>query len=91
MDQPGIRLGAIRATDNETQVGGLFVPTTAEGFLADKVAQYATGSPSDDLEARIDKLERIAIGTVETLWSDERALPPPGVAMWWECWCWRAT
>jgi hypothetical protein len=85
----GIRLGAIRATDNETQVGGLFVPTTAESFLADKVAQYATGSPSDDLEARIDKLERIAIGTVETLWSDKRALPPPGVAMWWECWCWR--
>jgi hypothetical protein len=85
----GIRLGAIRVTEDGAQMGGLFVPATAEAFLADKVAEYASGSPSEELETRVDKLERIGIGTVETLWNDKRELPVAGVAIWWECWCWR--
>ncbi|MFM9850376.1 MAG: S8 family peptidase [Hyphomicrobiaceae bacterium] len=85
----GIRLGAIRVTEDGAQVGGLFVPSTAETFLAGKVGEYATGSPSEDLEGRIDKVERIGIATVATLWNDKRELPAAGVAIWWECWCWR--
>lgn len=84
--QKGIRLSAIRATDAETQIGGLFVPASAEQFLADKLETYKSGTPSAELQARIEKIERIAPATVATLWSDTRPLPDDGVAIWWECW-----
>src|ERR1700756_176104 len=36
-----IRFGALRPNESGSEVGSLFVPSTAERFLAEKVAEYA--------------------------------------------------
>lgn len=87
-----IRLGAAREMDG-VQSGTLFVPESAEAFLAEKVRQYAfenTPSQKPSHFARFDPLEAIRAATVESLWTDQRPIPTdPTAAIWWECWCWR--
>lgn len=89
----GIRLGAVRPTEDGAELGTLFVPESAEPFLARKVEEYARESTPKQTPKHEDKfapLESIRAGTVESLWTDQRALPrDPSEPIWWECWCWQ--
>ncbi|MEO1206835.1 MAG: S8 family peptidase [Pseudomonadota bacterium] len=82
----GIGVGAVRQTDRDTTVGAVFVPTTAESFLSDKINEYGAGSPSLGLISQLDPIQSLGIGRIETLWSDTRPLPSPNEKIWWECW-----
>ena len=85
----GIRVAAVRIDDTGAQVGGLFVPLKAETFLTETLSSYAGGGGSNSAAKRIERIERIAPGTIETLWVDRRPLPDVGQRIWWECWCWK--
>jgi hypothetical protein len=87
--QKGIRIAAVRTDDTGTQVGGLFVPQDAEQFLQDKLAEYTAGRGTDAAKKRFEKIDRVAPGTLATLWVDRRPLPEPSQSIWWECWCWK--
>lgn len=88
-EQKGLRIGAVHLDDTGAQVGGLFVSTQAEQFLADTIAQYTAGTGGKSAAVRLEKIERIEPATVQTLWVDNRPLPEAGQRIWWECWCWR--
>ena len=87
-----IRLGALRVRMG-AEVGTLFVPETAESFLAGKVGEYAQQSTQGQKPRHEDKfapVETIRAATVESLWTDQRPLPLDHTErMWWECWCWK--
>ena len=87
--QKGIRLAAVRTEEDHSQVGGLFVPLSAEGFLQNALSDYTAGEGAKSFKARIDKIDRIAPATAATLWFDRRPLPDAGHPIWWECWCWK--
>ena len=87
--QKGIRIAAVRTDDTGTQVGGLFVPQDAEQFLQDTLAEYTAGGGTDAAKKRFERIDRVAPGTLATLWVDRRPLPEPGQSIWWECWCWK--
>jgi len=88
-----IRLGAQRLNETGTEVGTLFVPATAESFLALKVEEYAhqnTLKQKPKHESRFAPVETIRAATVESLWTDLRPFPTDHFSrIWWECWCWR--
>ncbi len=75
------------------EVGALFVPATAEIFLARKVGEYAhqnTPKQEPKHEAKFAPVETVRAGTVESLWTDQRPIPAELAEwIWWECWCWR--
>jgi hypothetical protein len=86
-----IRLGALRVNEEGSQLGALFVPASAEHFLAAKVTEYtrestAKGKPRH--EDRFAPLEAIRAGTVDSLWTDNRPMTSDiAERFWWECWC----
>lgn len=87
----GLRLGAVRRNEHQAEVGAWFVPESAEGFLDERLQEYATGTTAKGeakQEKRFAPLETVTPGTLETLWNDKRALPEPDQSIWWECWCW---
>jgi len=88
-----IRFGAVRVTDTGAEVGTLFVPVTAENFLATKVQEYAresTAKQKPKHEDRFAPVETVRAATVESLWTDQRPFPSDRAErIWWECWCWR--
>jgi hypothetical protein len=88
-----IRLGAVRVNEKGAEIGALFVPTSAEGFLRTKVEEYAhqsTPKQKPKNEDRFAPVETIRAGTIESLWTDQRPFPTDQVGpIWWECWCWR--
>jgi hypothetical protein len=87
-----IRLGALRVSEAGAEVGTLFVPAAAEGFLATKVGEYARQNTPKQEPRNQDKfapVETIRAATVESLWTDQRPFPvDPAERIWWECWCW---
>jgi hypothetical protein len=91
--QKGIRLGAIRKEDDQTQRAALYVPLTASDFLAEKVSAY--GRPVSEgknpaLWEKFDGVETLGPGTLETLWTDSRIIPGEAdEPIWWELWTWR--
>ena len=91
--QKGIRLGAIREEQDQTQRAALFVPTAAANFFAEKVASYGTEVPEGNapsLWSRFDGIEELRAGSLETLWTDARGIPGTGdKPLWWEVWLWR--
>jgi hypothetical protein len=86
-----IRLGAVRVNETGSPQGALFVPSSAESYLATKVAEYANESTAKEKprhEDRFAPLELISAATIDTLWTDRRPLPAnPDERFWWECWC----
>ena len=76
----GIRVTAVRIDDTGAQIGGFFVSLKAETFLTETLSSYAGGGGSDSAAKRIERIERIAPGTIETLWVDRRPLPEVGHA-----------
>ncbi|MEA2600808.1 MAG: hypothetical protein QOF89_1800 [Acidobacteriota bacterium] len=88
-----IRLGALRVNEQGAEVGTLFVPAAAEGFLTLKVGEYArenTPKQKPKHEKRFAPVETIRAATVESLWTDLRPFPVNHAErIWWECWCWR--
>jgi Subtilase family len=48
----------------------------------------ATGGTTKTASTRrLDRIHRIAPGTVESLWMDLRKPPGSSQRIWWECWC----
>lgn len=87
----GIRLGAVRNTAGEAQVGALFVPPTAHAFLTRKVREYAEESTPHGEPKHQDKfghVDQIRPGSLQSMWTDMRPLPAEDESIWWECWCW---
>lgn len=91
----GIRLGAVRLSSNQAaEVGALYVPSTAEEFLAQKVREYAHEDtagriPKPKNQDKMEPIEAIRAGGLESLWTDQRPFPAdPDEQIWWECWCW---
>lgn len=87
----GVRIGAVRRDADGAHTGTLFVTETGEQVLAETLAQYGEGTAKPASAVRIDRIERIAPGTVASLWMDLRPLPEAGQRIWWECWCWPET
>jgi subtilase family protein len=87
----GVRIGAVHRDLSGAQVGTLFVTTEGEKVLSDTIADYGAGSAKPASTKRIDQIERIAPGTIGSLWTDLRPLPEAGQRIWWECWCWPET
>jgi hypothetical protein len=84
----GTRIGAVHRDQTGAQIGTLFVTEGSETLLADTISNYAAGTAQPASTKRIDQIERIAPGTVASLWMDLRPLPQPDQRVWWECWCW---
>jgi hypothetical protein len=88
-----IRLGAVRVNDMGAEVGTLFVPAAAEGFLSSKVREYARESTPTEKpkhEDRFAPLETVRAATIKSLWTDQRPFPASSAThIWRECWCWR--
>lgn len=77
--QKDIRLGAVRATASGTELGTLFVPDSATKFFTDKVNEYAYQNTPKNKPKHEDKfapVEAFRLGTVDTLWTDQRPIPP---------------
>ncbi len=87
--QKGIRIAAVRTEENGEQVGGLFVPQKSQAFLTKALGDYTAGVGTAAAKARFERIERIGLSSVATLWFDRRPLPPEAKAIWWECWCWK--
>jgi hypothetical protein len=85
----GIRIAAVRTEDTGIQIGGLFVPETAEPFLEKTLVDYTADRGTKAAAERLDRIDTMAPGTVATLWIDRRPLPEEGRGIWWECWCWK--
>ena len=89
----GLRLGAVRTTAANAQVGSLFIPDKARDFLEEKLRAYGTDitkSGKVPNRNRFEALELIQLATVASLWADSRALPTEREkSFWWECWTWR--
>jgi hypothetical protein len=87
-----IRLGALRINESGAEVGTLFVPRIAEEFLTRKVEEYAhqnTPQQKPKHEKKFAPVETFRAATLESLWTDQRALPETQEErIWWECWCW---
>ena len=86
-----VRIGAVRKNDAGVQVGTLSVRDNGETILTDTIANYGAGTATPTSTKRIDQIERIAPGTVGSLWMDLRPLPQADQRIWWECWCWPET
>ncbi len=86
-----VRVGAVRRDPSGAQVGTLFVTEAGEKILSDAITTYTGSTATSASTKRIDQIERIAPGTVASLWMDLRALPEAGQRIWWECWCWPET
>ena len=86
-----VRVGAVRRDSNGAQVGTLFVTAAGEKVLADALTTYTGSTIATASTKRIDQIERIAPGTVTSLWIDLRPLPQAEQRIWWECWCWPET
>ena len=86
-----VRVGAVRRDPSGAQVGTLFVTKAGEKILSDAITTYTGSTATSASTKRIDQIERIAPGTVASLWMDLRALPEAGQRIWWECWCWPET
>lgn len=91
----GIRLGAVRVDeDHAHQVGAVYVPRGAQAFLLDRVTEYLTENtggrlPRPKHQDKIEPIEAIRAGRVESLWTDVRAIEQDvHRRFWWECWCW---
>lgn len=87
----GIRLASASRSDEGIAQGTLYVPDDAQAFIEAKLDEYRSnrgskGRPSH--EARFVAVEHFRAARLESLWVDPRPLPAPGVATWWECWCW---
>lgn len=87
----GITLGAHKFNDQDKPVAAWFVPNTADGFVKQKLDEYehTATSKKPSHAGRFGPIETVRPGTLETLWTDRRALPPADQRIWWECWCWR--
>ena len=85
----GVRIGAVRRDAQGAHIGTLFVTEAGEQVLAETIAEYSAGTAAAASAKRVDQIERIAPGTVASLWMDLRPLPEAGQRIWWECWCWR--
>jgi Subtilase family len=86
-----VRIGAVRRDPAGAQVGTLFVTEVGESVLADALTNYTGSTATTASTKRIDQIERIAPGTVSSLWMDLRPLPQAEQRIWWECWCWPET
>ena len=87
----GIRLASASRGPDGAVEGTLFVPDQSQNFLAEKLEEYkvrrgAKGRPAH--EQRFAAVEHFRAARLESLWVDSRPIPEPGVATWWECWCW---
>jgi hypothetical protein len=89
----GLRLGAVRTTQENIQIGSLFVPDKALGFLEEKLGAYANDLTAKEKIPHRDRFEYLGAikpATIESLWTDRRALPANReAAFWWECWTWQ--
>jgi hypothetical protein len=87
-----IRFGALRVTDAGVELGTMFVPESAEGFLARKAEEYSQQDTPKGIPKHEDifaPIETFRAGTIESLWTDQRAMPVESIeSIWWECWCW---
>ena len=91
----GIRLGAVRVDEEHAQqIGAIYVPYAAQAFLLRRVEEYLTENtdgrrPRPKHQDKIEPIEAIRVGRLESLWTDVRALEQDvGRRFWWECWCW---
>jgi hypothetical protein len=89
----GLRLGAVRPSEEDTQVGTLFIPDKSRHFLEEKLRSYGEDVTTAGKVPNRDRFENLASiypATVLSLWADSRALPSDEDAkLWWECWTWR--
>jgi hypothetical protein len=86
-----VRIGAVHTDASGAQVGTLFVVEDGEKVLTEALTTYTGGGAASASTKRIDQIERIAPGTVASLWMDLRPRPQADQRVWWECWCWPET
>ena len=87
-----VELVSVRTSDKENDIvyATVFVPETATEFFLDKVNQYRDqetkqGKPKN--EQLIARVENVAIGTVQSLFTDDLSLFPNNEQeIWWEVW-----
>jgi hypothetical protein len=91
-EQKGIRLGALRVDENNTQKAAMYVPENAESFLRGRLERYAlpvAQGKRASLADRFDLLDGMREGTLTSLWTDSRDFPEStDQQFWWECWTW---
>lgn len=89
----GVRLGAVRQTENNAQIASVFIPDASREFISESIQSYGFGeTPGGNvpLRDRFENLAEIRPASLGNLWTDSRALPgDPEEALWWECWTWR--
>jgi len=91
-EQKGIRLGALRADENDTQKAAIFVPEGSQTFITERLQRYATeveAGKTPSLSARFQSVESVSVATARSLWTDVRQMPTDqNEKLWWECWTW---
>ncbi|WP_433970092.1 hypothetical protein [Tunturiibacter gelidiferens] len=92
-EQKGIRIGALKQNQAGVQSAALLVPNQASAFLEEKLTAYGRaveGERRPANEAKVANIQTISEATLQTLWTDLRALPVDfDELVWWECWVWR--
>jgi hypothetical protein len=86
-EQKGIRIGALKLNEEGVQSAALFVPNQASGFLEEKLADYGKAVQGENRpanEAKVGVIETISVASLQTLWTDFRALPEDAdESVWW--------
>jgi len=88
----GVRLGAVRSADSNSQIASLFVPDAAKEFFEEELTSYTREETALGNIPQREKFETLGVirqANVESLWTDRR--PITGEAqepLWWECWTW---
>ena len=90
-EQADIRIGAVRADPAGTLSATLVTGAPGLDKLVADVSAYRdadTPGGQPRFARKLTPLERVGAATLESLWTDARALPTGDGPSWWQCWCW---